>query len=643
MQPKIAFKRETPTDPNPRERKILNDLVVEDKLAEAIEYAESLVKVYPLSFMLFYIIGMTYILLAEHEKSEKWLEKAVMLNPKSGGAWRFLGECRLSLEQHADARDAFEKALNIDPHDSDSRRGMMLSSVDPKDFKGSIETLEEKVKQDPENPHLLITLGQCYLEEEYYNRAIHCLRKASELQPDDAFVMTLVGVAYNGFRKSKIALEWFAKAAEKEKPRPGLLLHMSTAAKDDGDFDQAIAYAKEAAALNPAGAEPKNHLAQIYTILGEKEKASELHRAVLKTMPGNLGAVSGLVHAQKVKPGDSSIELLENAYNLEPRNHFEEKSRMNIGFTLGKVYGDIGDYKKAIDVLKPANAKRRELIGFDLDNEYKQFDLIRHVFEPITPDDYVTLDEQAREKDRRMIFILGMPRSGTTLTEQIISSHSEVYGAGELNFMNEETGELMYMFGLQPHVKLEKVAFEHIRPKYLEHIDSLGMKERIVTDKLPHNFQRLGYILCCFPEATVIHLNRDPVAVCLSCFQKFFPARGMGFTFGLRDLGLYYGKYLEMMDYWRKKFPGRILDLDYKTLTEDQENQTRMLLDHCGLAWEDQCLDFHKTKRSVLTASQHQVREKMYKGSSETWKKYRDHIGELLDALDEAGVAYDKS
>lgn len=632
----VVHNKKEQIDPGHEERSWIVGLLKEDKLAEAAKYSESLIQSYPKSFLLFYTLGMSYALLAEHQKALDYMKRAVALNPGVADAWSYLGDCYMKQDQQEDARNAYIASLKIAPDHPASRRGLTQAMIDPTQFSQSVENIETLVAADPENPHLNLVLGQCYFEQEKYNRAIMHLEKAAKLLPEDPVVMTLVGRAYAGFHKPKDAMVWFKKAEQKEKPRPELLMMMANAAKDDGDFDQSIRFAEEAIALNPEGAASRNELAQIHAILGDKKKAIALRQEVLKDKPEDLNAIIGLAYLQKVEKGAPELKLLQKHYNLEPENYFAEKTRMNIGFALGKAYGDTNQYSKAVEALKYANAKRREVLEFNFDDEIRFFDLMKHVFDPITAQDYVTPSAD----DRRMIFIVGMPRSGTTLTEQIISSHSQVYGAGELNFMNEETAEMMYMFGLQPDVMLQKVAFEHIRPKYLNHIESLGMKERIVTDKLPHNFLRLGFILCSFPEAQIIHLNRDPAAVCFSCFQKYFPARGMGFTFDLSDLGRYYAMYLDLMEFWRQKFPGRILELDYKTLTEDQENQTRMLLEHCDLPWEDQCLEFYNTKRGVLTASQTQVREKMYQGSSDAWKKYRKYIPELLEELDKAGVKY---
>ena len=625
-------------DPVTEERQAIIKLINDDKIAEATSLSESLILKYPNSFLLFYSLGMSYSLLAEHKKAVTTLKRAVKLNPKMGDAHVFLGNAYLELEQHDEARQAYDKALALNPNDFNARRGLARATVDLAHMGKSVTALEAELEANPDNPNLQAILGQCYFEQEKYKRAIDILTKANEAIPNDNHIMFLLGEAYTNFHKPKEAIEWFTKIIEVEGRRlPHILISMSQAAKRGGDFDQAIAWAEEAIALHPEGIAPKNNLARVLAIIGDKKKAAELHKTVLDEHPEDLGAISGLGDINKFSKGDANIKVLENLYKHDPETILEEKEKTSIGFTLGQAYGDTGQYAKSIRALTDANARRRKFLEYDFQREVDRFDLIKHVFDPITPADYA---DTGKPDDRKMIFILGMPRSGTSLTEQILSTHSQVYGAGELHYMGEETAELMYMFGLQPEVKLVKVAFDSIRAAYLGHIDSLGVKERIVTDKMPHNFLHIGYILSCFPEAKVIHLNRDPVAVCLSCFQKYFPAHGMGFTFDLQDLGRYYGMYLDMMDYWRQKFPGRIYELDYRDLTENQEEQTRLLLDHCDLPWEDAVLDFHKTRRGVLTASQMQVREKMYKGSSDVWKKYRKYLGPLLDALDEAGVKY---
>ena len=626
-------------DPSKEERAEIAALIKGDKVAEAIRYSEQLALKYPYSFLLSYSTGMSYVLLSEHEQAVKNLERAIKLRPDAIEVHRHLGHCYLKMEMNDKARGAFERALAIAPGDEEANDGLIQAIIDPVNFEQSVAGLKKMVEADPDNLNLNLAFGRCNVEQENYNVAVRHFLKADELNPNDVPTMIMIGEAYVGFNKPIEALNWYHKALEKEAPRPGLMILMSIAYKDSGDFDKSVEYAEKAIELNPDGGAPESNLAHIYTILGEKEKAIDLHKKRLKDNAENTRSILGLANLEKVKENDESIKILEEIYAKEPRNVFDERSKTGLGFSLSKVYEDVGQYGQSMETLVRANTARNDFLKYDFAKEVEYFDLVKHVFAPITPEDYV---DTATDADPNMIFILGMPRSGTTLTEQIISSHSQVYGAGELRFMTEETAELMYMFGLQPDVQLKKVAFEHIRRNYLGHIASLGAKEKTITDKMPHNFLRLGYVLCSFPEAKVIHLNRDPVAVCLSCYKKLFPAKGMGFTFNLRNLGLYYGLYLDLMDFWRKKFPGRILELDYEELTENQEKQTRMLLEHCDLPWEDQCLEFYKTKRGVLTASQTQVREKMYQGSSEQWKKFSPYLGELFDALDEAGVKYEK-
>lgn len=240
----------------------------------------------------------------------------------------------------------------------------------------------------------------------------------------------------------------------------------------------------------------------------------------------------------------------------------------------------------------------------------------------------------------RPIFIVGMPRSGTTLAEQILASHSQVHGAGEMEAINKAIRAEFNPDGRGYCFSLAEDALSGIRRRYLATLRGLGTPRPVVTDKMPANFLWLGFILEAMPEARVIHLVRDPIAVCWSIFKNYFPATGLGFTCDLTDLAAYHRMYEDLMALWFARYPGRIFDLDYERLTEDQKGQTRALLDYCDLAWEEACLDFHRTDRVVRTASATQVRRKIYRGSSEAWKKFETHLRPLVEAISaRAGTA----
>ena len=230
-----------------------------------------------------------------------------------------------------------------------------------------------------------------------------------------------------------------------------------------------------------------------------------------------------------------------------------------------------------------------------------------------------------------------MPRSGTSLTEQILDSHSSVRGAGELEFMNQLAHIIMQEqqanLTRQYPKPLSKNSMSAIRTRYHSSLQALNYPENIIVDKMPLNFRWVGLILSAFPEAKIIHLKRDPVATCWSNFNRYFPVHGLGFTNNLNDLAKFYHLYTDLMTFWHQRFPNKIYDLCYEDLTENQEKETKKLLAYCELEWEDACLNFHENTRRVVTASANQVGQKMYQGSSKSWKKYEHQLQPLVKAL----------
>jgi hypothetical protein len=221
-----------------------------------------------------------------------------------------------------------------------------------------------------------------------------------------------------------------------------------------------------------------------------------------------------------------------------------------------------------------------------------------------------------------------MPRSGTTLVEQILASHSQVYGAGELDLLNKAIRATEWR-----STQLSSDHLQSIREAYFSSLKEIGAAEPYVTDKQPFNFRWIGFILAAIPEAKIVHVRRDARATCWSNFKHCYSSEAIGFAYDLQDIVEYYKMYVDLMAFWHEKFPGRIYDLDYETLTEHQEVESRKLLEYVGLNWEDQCLEFYKTRRAVQTASDTQVRQKMYQGSSDEWRKYEKYLESMLELL----------
>jgi hypothetical protein len=226
------------------------------------------------------------------------------------------------------------------------------------------------------------------------------------------------------------------------------------------------------------------------------------------------------------------------------------------------------------------------------------------------------------------VFIVGMPRSGTTLIEQIISSHSMVTGAGELNHVPQFGGYL----ALEPKC-INPLAILDFREQYLSAVSELSNGKVVVTDKMPQNFRFIPLICAAFPEAKIVHVQRNSAATCWSNYKHYFTSNGLGYCYDLEDVVTYYKLYKDLMKFWESKYGERIYSLKYENFTIDQENQTRKLIEHLELNWEEACLSPHKNKRSVRTASQQQVRQKIYQGSSEGWRKYEPYLNGAFDSL----------
>jgi len=641
---------ETFFDISDQDRIKLLDLFQNRDLPAGIRLAERLRKNYPDSIVLRMTLGMAYDLQEKPDKSIANFEEALALAPEAVDIKHKLAMAYTKAQRRGDANRILKDALLTEPDNPEFLAMLASNAFDEERFEESLKYLEQIKELEPDRVDMHISIGQCLVELERSKAGIEALNKALELEPESFQVRLVLGKTLVDCNKSRDSIEHLEKALELEPESLETVGSLALAYKDTFRIEEAIdLLEKTVAGISDDEQETEDGLpesnkirlvlANFYSIMGRKDDAFTQLKHVANTEPDNANALIQMSHYPDHISREDFRKRLEQIYRKRSHYSYEKKRKVITGFALGNIYREMGDTAKAFRTFKASGALQKELLGFTISKAEDQFRDIKDEFSHVTPEYYAA---NTNPGDREMIFIIGMPRSGTSLTEQIISSHSRVHGAGELNFMNEETAELMHLLPKHPDVHLERKVFESIRTAYLGHLEELNTDERIITDKMPHNFLRLGFILCAFPKAKVIHLNRDPVAICWSCFSRFFPARGMGFTFDIEDLGHYHKLYLDVMEYWREKFPGRIYELDYNRLTMEQEEETRRILEYCGLEWEDACLEFHRNERGVLTASQDQVRQEMYQGSSNAWKEYAHHLKPLLKIFDEAGVEYGK-
>jgi hypothetical protein len=301
---------------------------------------------------------------------------------------------------------------------------------------------------------------------------------------------------------------------------------------------------------------------------------------------------------------------------------------MHLCFALAKVYEDLGNQDKLFKVLHEGNQLRRQEFNYSLDKSQNYHSTIRKLFSSSPSVIEKSLSNEA--STTRPVFIVGMLRSGTSLVEQIIASHHAVYGAGELHTLTDIITQQLKDHLTPDTDSLPDEAFLSIRQQYLDSLSRFNVPEKVITDKWPLNFRNIGFLLSAFPEAKIIHVKRDARVTCWSIYKRFSSDTGYAWAYNMDELAGFYGLYTELMAFWHQLFPNKIYDMNYEDLTTNQEEETRKLLKYCELDWDENCLNFHTSKRVVQTASALQARQKMYQGSSEDWKKHEEYLQPLI-------------
>ena len=523
-------------------------------------------------------------------------------------------------------------------------------------------SIKELIQDFPNIPLLHNISGACNSALGEIDSAIISFNKAIELKPDYDEAYFNLGVAFHQTGQLGEALNSYERAISIKHAYPTAHNNLGLIALSQGQLDNAlksfewaIAYGpeyaeahnslgaalqelkqfekakvsfKKAVALNPQYAQGLHNLAILCEIINLPDEASEYYEKALAVEPNYAEAYRNQSRTKKYKKNDPQIAQMQSIYS---NDNLSISDKVHINFALAKVNEDLGNQKDFFKHLDEGSRLRKKQLNYNI-NETEEFhsSLIRLFSEDQPKIKQLSLDPL----DIRPIFIVGMPRSGTSLVEQIISSHHSVHGAGELNnFKNVVTPALKNYIGNLTNTINEDDLLS-IRKNYIKSLMDLNVSEKIITDKMPVNFRMIGLILTAIPEAKIIHLTRNPKATCWSNYKHYF-ANENGFTFDQEDLARFFILYQELMGFWHKSFPNKIHDISYERLTTHQEDETQKLLKYCELDWDNNCLNFHKNTRAVHTASASQVRQKMYQGSSDAWKKYEKFLQPLIMGLNQ--------
>jgi len=496
----------------------------------------------------------------------------------------------------------------------------------------AIKSFRQALKDNPDNVDAMRFLAAVFLKQKRRLRdAEALLQRATQIAPDFAAAWLDLGHAYKKRVKRMEAIEAFTRATELE-PGNGIAWEkLASITAGAGYPEQAAEAFQKAIALSPKAAGFHMGYGHVLKMLGDRPASLCAYREAIRLRPEFGEVYWSMANIKIFKFEDAEVEAMED--QLE-NAELQEATNVHFRFALGKAYEDRKDYDKAWAYYHSGNGRQRPLENYDPAANSVEKEAIRSYFTR----DMLEKAEGNGYADEGPIFIVGLGRSGSTLIEQILASHSQVEGTEELSVLGNLSDTIARF---RPDKKKFPEILDTMRPldwralglEYLDGAKRYRMTDKpIFTDKLPNNFPFVGLLHLMLPNAKIINARRHPLDTCLGNYKQLF-GHGQSFTYDIFELADYYKEYCLTMDHWNEVLPGKVLDVHYEETVTDLEGQVARILEHCGLPFEEKCVRFHETERAVKTASSEQVRQPIYKGAMGKWRKYESHLGDWLEDL----------
>lgn len=498
-----------------------------------------------------------------------------------------------------------------------------------------------ELKKNPTNAQLWADLSEISMRTGHYKMAINSILKAIDCEPNNVwYIFHLAGCYFQ--------LQAFQPAIKAIDSANILLNEQSTAQEWDklgelrymaNQLDQAILAHTYALKIEPNSHRSRNQLAALLRFKGDVVEAEKLYREVIELEPNNYQACYSLTQLRRFKASDDTMALIERCQkDLAP----QDKGHIMLHYASGKIYEDIEDYQKAFEHYNQGALIKRQQKPYTIAQDLT---LMKAIVEYSDELQALKLTPNEDKLAQVPIFIVGLPRTGTTLVERIISSHPKVVSGGELNAfpmaLLEAGGKPIAagLEGLDENLvkKLAPDTLQMMASRYLQLANNYVNDAPMFVDKLPYNFLYCGLILQAIPNAKIIHVNRNPFDAALSNFKMLFE-RGYEYSYNLEDTADFIAAYDQMMQKWKSRFSDQIYTIDYENLVTSQEDETQKLLAFCQLDWDQKCLNFHQNKSASQTASASQVREPIYSRSVNLWRKFEKQLTPLLDAFAKNGI-----
>ncbi len=517
--------------------------------------------------------------------------KLLKKNPKNYQLTYLIGLSYVNLQNYAEAEKYFDKLLYVQ-----------------------------------KKPEIFFIQANIHKQLKKYDSAISYFEKAIQLNPNFSEAYNNLGNTKKRIGKIDEAIFCFEKAIQLKENNIEAYLNLANIYKENKHFNKLIKVYEKILSFNQNDLKTLYNLGSAYLFLGNISKGKYYFEKIIKINSNHIPSYRNYISVTKITKKNEIFKKLE----LLSEDIFSDNDKILFYDALSKGYFDQDNDELAFKYLEKSNSLKKKNSKFSFEKAEIEFKDTKTFFEKI---DNIDINYKDILKSRP-IFIIGMPRSGTTLIEQILSSHSQIYGAGELDFLPKIIDKL----GIKKPTNLESF-FTEMRNSYYDQIKKIS-DDNYIIDKLPANYKWVGFIINAFPESKIIHIERNPMAVCWSNYKTSFVDSGMDFNLTQQDIAKYYSLYLDTINFWKAKYAKNIFDVNYENFVNDFETNSKEILNFLDLKWEDEIKNYNKNMRPVTTASFQQVREGIKKNTSMSWKKYSNYLTPMQETLNNMNIKF---
>src|SRR3984893_7839991 len=575
-------------------------------------------------------LGLALQRLGQFEAALAHHQAALAISPKSATIHVSLGDACRHLGRHDDAIVQYAQALATSPGLTDAHINLGGCFHATGRREQAIRSYQRALTVNPGLADAHYNLGNLFVELDNLDAAIVHYERSIALRPASAEVHNNLANVLQKRGRYEEAVAHYKDAIRLKPTYVSAQRNLGDALQAQGSIDGAIVCYRAALVIEPRDSTTLNRLASALLVAGRLDEASRAYEAAIDIAPENIGLQHNYAGVKPFADGDRRLARLEELHARE--DQLSDAERIVLHFTLGKAYADLKDPDRSFRHLDAGNRLKRQHVLYDERGTLTVMQSSGGAF----PRDVLRARSNVGHDSEAPVFVIGMPRSGTSLVEQILASHPRIFGAGELNdFVDTMSDVAERRAGAYPDMlaKMSGEDLAELGKTYVERVSRVGAAKDRIVDKLPSNFLFAGLIHLALPRARIIHVKRNAVDTCVSCYSLLF-AEDQPFTYDLGELGRYYRAYEALMDHWRTVLPPeRMLEVRYEDLVEDLEGQARRLVAHCGVEWDKRCLAFLGTKRPVHTASVFQVRKSIYASSVGRSRLYGSRLKPLMDAL----------